>query len=170
MEKEIVKRAYDEAQNSLREKQVEEVKKIVLETLRKIKYLEEDKKEKQSELKDLEERIKILRSDIDDLKEGRVDRIVERQEKDPKAKQVSVVVIIKEKEIIKEPWYQPYVIEKWNMPTYPQTPITYCQTTTTPWNYTDTCGNSWVGTITCSSSKYGTVGTYNVDGKIVNLR
>lgn len=162
MKKEIVKKGFDEAQNSLREKQVEEVKKIVLKTLEKIDTLKKNKKEKQVEVKEIDEQIKILESDIEDLKVGRIDRIVERQEKDEKAREVSVVVIIKEKEVIREPWFQPYiVVEKWHQP-YVDPNITWCVTNTNV-----PCDNN---TINCSVAKFGTIGTYDVNGTIVNLR
>lgn len=165
MKKEIVKKGFDEAQNSLREKQVEEVKKIVLKTLEKIDTLKGNKKKKQAEVKEIDEQIKILESDIEDLKVGRIDRIVERQEKDEKAREVSVVVIIKEKEIIREPWFQPYVVvEKWNHQPYIDPNIVWCGSTNN--------GNSalYSNTINCSVAKFGTIGTYDVNGTIVNLR
>jgi hypothetical protein len=170
MNKETVKQGFDEAQNSLREKQVAEVKQIVLETLKKIDLLEKDKHIKQSEIKELDGQIKILRSDIDDLKEGRIDRIVERQEKDPKAINVSVVVIIKEKEVIREPWYQPYVIEKWNTPVLPYLHPIFDVYQGATSDATITKGCNCIDTINCSISKFATVGTYDVNGTIVNLR
>lgn len=165
MEKEIVKEGYNDAQKSLKEKEVAEVKTIVLETLKKIDNLKKDKKNKQIEIKELDEQIKILEADIEDLKIGRIDRIVERQEKDPKAANISVVVIIKKKEIIREPWYQPYRIDHWNIPVNP-----------IPW--TVICGGSSLSavsnnissTFTCSSAKFGTIGTYDINGTITNLR
>jgi hypothetical protein len=91
--------------------------------------------------------------DIDDLKEGRLDRIEERQEKDPKAKDISVVIFIKERVVEHEYpwWYWPYRIE-WVGPA-----ITYT-----------TSGNSYV---TCSTAKWATTGSYTLGtGNTVNVR
>jgi len=129
MEKKDVKRAYDDAQKEIEEqkrkeheKQVAEVKEIVKRTLLEIEKLKDEKG-------NIEEKLKILKLDIDDLKEGKLERIKERQDKDPKAKEVSII-IIKEKETIRErdipsPWYQPYYIQ-WNYKTYPMDNTIYC--------------------------------------------
>lgn len=168
MEKEIVKQAFVEAEKNQREKQIEEVKLIVLETLKKIDNLKKDKKGKQAEIKELDEKIKILEADIEDLKVGRIDRIVERQEKDEKAKNISVVIIIKEKDIIREPWHQPYYIQKWNVdfPNIPLQPY-FCTSGGTTSYLTSNSNNM---SITSSSAKYATIGTYDVNGSIINLR
>jgi len=120
MNEKDVKQAFDLAQKEIEEqkqkdhdKQVGEVKEIVKKTLLEIEKLKEKKG-------DIEEKLKILKLDIDDLKAGKLERIKERQDKDPLAKKVSII-IIKEKEVIREiqsPWYQPYYIE-WNTTTYP---------------------------------------------------
>ncbi len=71
-----------------------------------------------------------MNRDIADLKEGRIDRIKERQDVDPKSKEVSVI-IIKEKIIerqVPSPWYIPWVIEvkPQYIPVYPTvSPIWY---------------------------------------------
>ena len=189
-EKEMVKEAYAAAEKERREKQVAEVKKIVTKTLEKLDSVKKEIKEKQEEER-------ILKMDIDDLKEGRLDRISERQEKDPEAKKISVVLIIKEKEIIREvpaPWYFPYQVI-WQVPYVP----TYSTNTV----YLGSAGSSIVGTaqsgnitdaaigssnctlsdgtqlnatvtsyptINCSVAKFATVGSYDVNGHIINLR
>ena len=84
-DKEIVKAAFAAAQDEAREKQIGEVKKIVTKTLEKLDTVKKEIKEKQEEER-------ILKMDIDDLKDGRLDRIAERQDKDPEAKKVSVVL------------------------------------------------------------------------------
>ena len=125
-EKEIVKQAYEMAEKESREKQVAEVKKIVTKTLEKLDAVRKD-------IKALREQEQALKLDIDDLKEGRLDRIAERQEKDPEAKKVSVVLIIKEKEVIREhypvynPYYWPYTVV-WQTPYIPTitTNTVYC--------------------------------------------
>ena len=171
MTKENVNEGYRLAQEELRQKQINEIKQIVLETLKKIDRLEKEKKVKKEEIKKLEDKIKILKSDIDDLKVGRVDRIVERQEKDPEASKISVVVIIKEKEVIKEPWFQPYVIEHWNLPaSQPVVPTVWCGTGIGDVTSNDVFTGDCIPTINCSVAKFAAIGTYNVEGNIINLR
>ena len=111
MTEKLVKEGYELSEKELRDKQVTEVKKIALKTLEKIDDITK-KRDK------LSEEIKILKMDIDDLKEGRLDRIAERQEKDEEAKKISVVVIIKEvvREVV-NPWYWPYRVV-WQYPVY----------------------------------------------------
>ena len=181
--KQIAKEAIEEAEKETREKQKQLVKDIVLKTLEKLNHVRKELKEKQEEER-------ILKMDLDDLKEGKIDRIVERQETDPKAKEVSVVVIIKEKEVIHEHhyhdhWYWPYIIQ-WQVPYTPvyYTPVQPAITiqgngligTVTSNNF---CGTSntisnAVGisnyTISCSAAKDATIGAYNVDGNIIHLR
>jgi regulator of replication initiation timing len=184
-EKEIVKQAFAEAEKSAQEKQIKQVKEIVTKTLEKLDGIKKD-------IKKLQEEEKVLKMDIEDLKEGRLDRISERQEKDPEAKKISVVVIIKEKEVIREvsPWYWPYQVT-WQYvppPIYTQPVITY-NTITAGNNYTLNSGSAggWAGdvsttgystsamlscgdTINCSVAKNATVGTYDIQGHIVHLR
>lgn len=130
MNEKDVKQAFDSAEKEIKEqkekekaKQVAEVKEIVKRTLLEVEKL----KEQEGDIKD---KLKILKLDIDDLKQGKLERIKERQDKDPLAKQISVI-IIKEKEIIKErevpsPWYQPYYVE-WNTNTYPRHNDIFCK-------------------------------------------
>ena len=169
MTEDVVKEGYGLAEKETRENQVREVKEIVTKTLEKL----EDVKKKISSLKTEE---KILKMDIDDLKAGKIDRIVERQEKDPKAKDVSVVVIIKEKEVIRDhnPWYVPYQV-LWNetyMPKWHQ-PAVYCHNSlndqfSSNQSFTTSAGDMM--TINCSVAKDAAIGTYDVNGHPVHLR
>lgn len=174
MEKEIVKEALALAEKESREKKVQEVKKIITETLAKLKEQEKIRDE-------ANKKIKYLKMDVDDFKMGRLDRMVERQEKDEEAKKTSVVVIIKEKETIREvsPWFFPYTVI-WQTPivTYPQ-PAFYCggNGTITTTDFvgtcltTNTCGASLNAvSINCSVAKDATVGAYNVGDEVINLR
>jgi hypothetical protein len=181
MTEKTVKEGYQLAEKELKDKQVQEVKKIVLKTLEKLN-------EKQKEKTTLEEEIRLLRMDIDDLKEGRLDRIQERQEKDAKAKQTSVVIIIKEKEVIREytPWYQPYkVIWQTPMPSFPIQPFYYADNSGSQKVYmSNHTGGVEMSALSCASSapiestcfisncvaKDFTIGAYEVEGKVVNLR
>jgi len=165
LDKALVKQAYSEAEDSLKQKQVDEVKKIVLKTLEKIESLKTDKEKAQENVKEIEEKIKLLKLDIDDLKEGRLDRITERQEKDQRAKETSVVIIIKETRVDHDYpwWYWPYRIVWPEVPVYPQ--ITWTATTNS------TYGGSWDCYVTNSAAKFGAIGTYCLsDGNTVNLR
>lgn len=102
---EIVKEAFKLAEKELKDNEKLRIKEVVKATLEKLR-------KKEAEKHAVDEEIKILRKDIEDLKEGRIDRIKERQDIDAKAREVSVI-IIKEKIIEKQVpmWYQPWVIE-----------------------------------------------------------
>ena len=171
MTKELAKKAFSEAEKSLREKQVDEVKQIVLKTLEKIETLKKEKEKAQETVKDIEEKIKVLKMDIDDLKEGRLDRIEERQTKDEKAKETSVVIIIKEREVVREYpyWHWPWRIY-WTMPTIQ--PIQPDYTLTTSYDTTTSVSpDSGSGYLTCSTAKWATAGTYCLsDGTTINIR
>lgn len=166
MTEKIVKEGVELAEKELREKQVQEVKQIVLKTLERIKEQEKIRDE-------AIDKIKILKMDIDDLKDGKIDRIVERQEKDSKAKQVSVVMIIKE-EIHHHynPWYVPYRII-WQEPVLPLVPLIQNAV------YMGHSGMNEITSYTscnhpsinCSVAKDATVGVYELsNSEIVHLR
>jgi len=161
MTKDIVKEGYELAEKELKERQIQEVKKIVTCTLEKIHNLEKARV-------DLTEKIKIIKKDLDDLKLGKLDLIAERQEKDEKAKEVSVVVIIKEKEIIREtsPWYIPYRIE-WPSPSFPlPQPVVWCGTgSIITSNTSNTTGNFCY--INNSIAKQASVGTYLLEDESI---
>lgn len=105
MTSDIVKEGVKLAEEELRKEEVTRIKDVVKATLEKLH-------QKEIQKHGLEEEIKILRKDVEDLKEGRIDRIKERQEVDSKAKDVSVI-IIKEKIIERQvpTWYYPWIIE-----------------------------------------------------------
>jgi hypothetical protein len=184
MTKDIVKEGFQAAEKDLKEKQVAEVKRIVTKTLEKLEQVQKDARK-------LKEEERVLKMDIDDLKEGRLDRISERQEKDPEAKKISVVLIIKEKEVIREvsPWYFPYQVV-WQVPYVPHIPVRYAEPVfggaainsisgyvgggssancllSTGDSFKATCANSM---ITCAVARDATVGAYEVDGHVVHLR
>lgn len=167
MTKDIVQEGYELAEKETREKQVREVKEIVTKTLEKLDKV-------QKEIEKLREEERILKLDITDLKEGKIDRIVERQEKDPKAKEVSVVVIIKEKEVVREvsPWYWPYRVI-WQEPYRPAwpLPVTYCSGTVgNELLGVTTFASSEVPTINSSVAKDAAIGAYDIHGHVVHLR
>ena len=91
MDKQVSK-AFKLAEKELEEVKINRVKEIVKRTLEKLENLTSKKKE-------IEEAIKVLKMDIDDLKAGRLDKIEERQRLDEKARNTSVVIV---KEVIRE--------------------------------------------------------------------
>lgn len=162
-----VKEGFALAEKEMREKQVTEVKKIVLKTLEKIKEQEKIRD-------DASKKVKILKMDIDDLKDGKIDRIVERQEKDEEAKRTSVVIIIKETVNNYSPWYMPYRVV-WPQQTYYYADNGLTALTTTTFGNAVSAGwssqaASNYATINCSAAKESTVGAYEVEGTIINLR
>lgn len=106
MEKKEIKKAFNLAEEEIKKDQINKIKDIVKITLEKIENLDKKVKELQNERK-------LLKLDIDDLKEGRLDRIEDRQKIDAKAKEVSVITVIKE-QIVREipvyPWHWPYIV------------------------------------------------------------
>lgn len=182
MKEDIVKKGYEQAEQELKEKQISEVKEIVKRTLERLAEVDKD-------IDKLQERKKYLKLDLEDLKEGRLDRIEERQEKDPKAKNYSLVIIIKEKVIerITSPWYVPYHVT-WvdtNLPGITwQQPTVYCGTTVdngSAVTYSTSCGSASFGCdcdnfvgfsqpINGSVARDFAPGTYQVGDKIVHLR
>lgn len=84
-EKNINQEAFKQAEKELLEKKVEEVKDLILTTL---ELIESKKKEKVK----VEEELRVLKLDIEDLRKGNFDKIKERQSKSPIAKSVSVSI------------------------------------------------------------------------------
>ena len=171
MTDESAKKAFELAEKELEDKKIEKLKDVVKDTLHKIKDLDK-------QIDELESERKILKLDIDDLKAGRLDRIEERQKVDKKAKRVSVIIV--EKEVHHHhytPWQQPYVIHY--VPYYPPVinPV-YCD------NFTTTGGQSaTLGLAVSATSNYGsvfslnattaknyTIGTYAIGDKTVYLQ
>ena len=121
MKKDEVKKAFTEAQKEVKEKAIEKLKEFIKRTL--------EARERQIKVRDeAASKIKILDKDILDLKEGRIDRIEERQKADPKARETSVALV--EKVIVKEVhhhhyedrWYWPYRFI-WQIPYVPSVTI-----------------------------------------------
>lgn len=105
MTKDIVKKAIGEAEQELQQEEVNKIKAIVKKHLEKIN-------DKQKQKAKLEEEIKYLKKDLEDMKAGRLDMIEERHETDEKAREIRIIEIHKiEKEYIPmRPWYSPYQI------------------------------------------------------------
>ena len=111
------KLAYQSAKKELddesRRKLIDEIKGYIKETLQKI----EDTK---GEISDKQQELKALKADLSDLENGRLDKIKERQDKDPVARRVTTVVIerIIERYPYVVPFIQPYYVPV--QPVYPQ--------------------------------------------------
>jgi FtsZ-binding cell division protein ZapB len=167
MTEKLVKEGFALAEEEMRKKQIQEVKQIVLKTLERIREQEKIRDE-------AIDKIKILKMDIDDLKDGKLDRIVERQEKDESAKTISVVTIIKEiHHHYNNPWYVPYRII-WHKPFIPYYRANEVLCVDNAVVYTDSrvpqTGTEF-GMITCSAAKDATIGAYSLTGgEVVNLR
>ena len=184
MTKDIIKKAVSLAEKEAQEKEINRIKEIVQ------SYLEEiDEKNKKKQV--LDKDIRILKKDLDDIKSGRLDKIEERQEKDKRAREVSLIIVHRiEKEYIPmTPWHSPFEIT-WN-PWYSSSvscssgsggdlSITGgCDYVTT---VSDSCTSSVhtysAQSVTCGSpcqplcgttfSKFSS-GAYDVGGQIVNL-
>jgi hypothetical protein len=171
MNKEACKKAVREAEKELEDKQVEELKRVIKSTLLKIKELDTEIKEKQEEKR-------ILKLDIDDFKDGRLDRIEERQAKDKKAKKIAIVrVIRKEVHHHYDRWYTPYVLT-WNTPYNPFDNTVFCGKGASQDLTFSSSGNSGGGqsfgassfTMNNSIAHDNVAGTYLVSDKPVHLR
>lgn len=183
MNKEVVKKAFESAEQELENKLIEKIKDIVKKTLEHIKILDE-------KIDTLQEERKILKLDLDDLKEGRLDRIEQRQKEDAKAKKTSVVEVIREVHHHHyDWWYQPYKLI-YHEKTYPKLPdVFYCNGNSagldpvyvkgqaisfgsTGAQDSVTTNNAEDATFTVNSSlaKKNVIGTYNVFGTSVHLR
>lgn len=177
-----VKEAFKEAENSLRDKKRKKVKDLVIRTLTKIDKIDDRIEILKAEIAEQQKDRKILKLDIDDLKEGRLDRIEERQEKDERAKKTSVFVIEKDKNCNCDNWWkQPYLVTypSTSIPNWNEPIVTYCSTgltATTTTNSMDFIGYTSSGTtsealsIDNSIVKFDVIGTYDINGHIINLR
>lgn len=81
----VNKEAFKQAQEELLKDRIKEVKDFILQTLNKI---EAKKKEKAR----VEEELRVLKLDLEDLRHGNFDKIEERREKSKVAKGVSVTI------------------------------------------------------------------------------
>lgn len=146
-EKEMVKEAVKSAEEELQNEEKNKIKAVVKVTL---EILQKKKQSRRS----LDDEIRILEKDISDLKDGRIDRIKERQEIDKKARDVSIIIIkekIVEKHVPAQMWYYPWIIEV--KPQY----VPYMPT------YYYTVGDNTVGAIAYGSGCQPTITTDTTD-------
>lgn len=89
----------------MRQKQIAAIKEAVQLTLEKLEEVEKQKN-------NVQDQIKILKHDLFDLKDGRLDRILERQALNEEAKSISVIVVTKavvqNGAVNASPWYEEY--------------------------------------------------------------
>ena len=157
MTKDLIKKGFDAAEKEHQENEVKKIKEIVQKHLEKLSFHHEQAKEHQ-------EKERLLKKDLDDLKAGRLDKIEERQEKDEKAREVRIIIVKRvEKEYIPiYPWRSPWWIE-WATPVYSNLLVDNSGLSFT----TTSTGNSFQITgITCSNFAPG---SYIVNGRTVNL-
>lgn len=95
---------FDAIKRDMKQKQVTIIKEAVSTTFEKLEELEKQKNSIQNS-------IKILKHDLFDLKDGRLDRILERQSLDGEVKAISVIAVTKETSVnssSSSPWYEEY--------------------------------------------------------------
>jgi len=94
----------DAIKRDMKQKQVDIIKEAVRLTLEKLEVMEK--------IKDvLQDQLKVLKHDLFDLKDGRLDRILERQSLSEDVKKVSVVLVTKttgQAVTNTSPWYEDY--------------------------------------------------------------
>jgi len=151
--KKMAELAEKELKQEERNKQFRIIKEAIKGELGK---LEEKKKQR----RELDKEIKIHKQNIDNIREGRLDLIEERQRKDEKAKAVSTIIIEREK-IIERPY--PYPVEPWPYkPWYEPYRIWYGTADDMTGGY-----SSDFMTINCSVAKDASPGTYELaDGTV----
>ena len=92
----------DALKRDMKQKQVDIIKEAVRLTLEKLEVME-----KQKDV--LQDQLKVLKHDLFDLKDGRLDRILERQSLSEDVKKVSVVLVTKTTVVTNtSPWYEEY--------------------------------------------------------------
>ena len=149
------------------------VKNIIQNTLLKIQNL-------QGEKQIIEDQIKILKLDIEDFKDGKLERMVERQLIDKESVDVSVVKIKKESvdsPAIPNYWQWPFII-KWNknicetetLNTIPTDSNVLSNTSDPTETLVNTDNSDEIYYITCSIAKDATPGSYKIGEKIKHIR
>ena len=177
-----IQKAFALAEKEEQEKEIQKIKTIVKTYLEKIR-------EKKKKRDGISEEIRILEKDLDDMKSGRLDLIEDRQKKDEKAREISIVIVNKiEKEYVPYyPWRSPWIVEI--KPPYQFVCDTRTTTTTTTYplvSQVNSLGSTIVsdssGKITDCFLQNGTTsqftgtqfanftkGSYDVDGNTINL-
>jgi len=158
--KENIKKAFELAEQESQEKEINYLKSIIKNLLEKKKNLEEEKR-------DIEKEISVIKTTIYDFKSGRLDKVKEMIDKDEKAsKLLPFKIMIINQPVITKPWNWTYRLEPINYPINSCGGSGTCTYATSSLNDTSyTCLSSYTGT------NYATItqGTYEVNGRIINL-
>lgn len=94
----------DDLKKELKAKQIAVIKEAVQQTFEKLEEVEKQKNI-------LQDSIKVLKHDLFDLKDGRLDRILERQNINEEMKSISVIIVTKVTNgalVNTSPWYEDY--------------------------------------------------------------
>jgi len=157
MEKNI-KKAFELAEQEVQDKNIQNLKEIVKKLLEKKKKKEEDKRE-------IENEISTIKNTLDNFKSGRLDKVKEMLDTDPKAKEVAPlnIIVIQNDNYIKyptKPWYWNYEVN-WNNGNWSSgsSLVGYNGSTTT----------NLVYTASGQDFQTFTTGTYNINSGIINL-
>lgn len=81
--KDLHKEAYEQAEKELLEEKIEEAKSLIKTTLESIELKKEEKKR-------VEEQLRVLKLDLEDLRKGNFEKIKERKEKSTVARNVGI--------------------------------------------------------------------------------
>ena len=151
------------AEKELKEEERKKQFKVIKEAIKgELEKLEEKKKKR----RELDQEIKIHKQNIDNIREGRLDLIEERQRKDERAKAVSSIIIEREK-IVERPYPVPFPNKPWYEPWYVPYKI-WCGTADDHTSYINT-GTSFM-TVNCSVAKDASPGTYELsNGKVTSF-
>lgn len=98
-----IKEAFSQALKEKEEERIRYYKEIVKQYLNKLETLQKDHRE-------LVKKIQVIKRDLKDLSQGRLDRIEERQKLDPEAKNTSILIVdgIDTNATVTVPWKMPY--------------------------------------------------------------
>lgn len=152
--KQMVSSAIKELEKEKQEAEIQKIKNVVRSYLEKIS-------EKESSLKVLQDDIRSLKKDLDDLKAGRLDKIEERQGKDKVHDKNTLMTIrrIEKTYIPLAPWKSEWEVLPVNTFSTSTSNI-YDLVTQTTDNVTYTTGTVW---------QNFTGGVYEIGGHIINL-
>ena len=169
-----IKKAFDLAQNEVEEKEIAHLKNIIKKTLEEKKRLEKNRDE-------LDEKIKLIKQDIDDFKSGRLDKIKERHDANPIADvvvpiQITIINDNSRKYYPQKPWMWNYEVG-WNLIGSAGYTITTasaspnsCLALCTSSSDISGCGTSGTAILCGTQSATFASGTYSLsDGSITNL-
>src|ERR1035437_6385627 len=99
-----IKNAVKLAEKELQEQEIDKIKHIVKDYL-----IEISEKEKEKDI--LVKKISLLKKDLDNFKQGRLDLIAERQKIEQFSPKIVIIEKIVEKFLPMNPWYAPYHIQ-----------------------------------------------------------